>query len=117
MPGQESAEKPFIPTHTQRSSSKDKEEQEKALASRIKELRMSFAVCFSTPDGKKVLGWLLEQSGFLKSQVGGNPAIGMDVETGTLYNCARESLYIEMRRLVPSHILKEVEYQSMEELT
>lgn len=115
MPGQESAEKPFVPTHTQRSPAKDKDVQEKELASRIKELRMAFATCFGSEDGKKVLRWIKDQAGFHKSQVGGNPGIGMNVMEGTLYNSARESIYIEIRSLVPAHILREVEYQ-LEEL-
>ena len=115
MPGQESLEKPFIPTHTQRSDATDKKEQQKIFDAKIKDLRMAFAMTFSTPDGKKVLRWIMQEAGYQKSQVGGNPGIGMNVMEGTLYNAARESLYIEIRSLVPTEILKQVEYQSVEE--
>lgn len=116
MSASESAKKPFVPTHTQRSESIDKDEQRKEMEKKLKNLRMDFAICFSTPEGKSVLRWLCAQCGYHKSQVGGNPPLGMDILTGTLYNAAREGIYIEMRSLIPWSILQEVEYQKLEEI-
>lgn len=116
MAGTESVKKPFIPTHTQRSDAIDKDEQRRLSEKKLNSLRMDFAVVFNTPAGKNVLRWLCFQSGFHKSQVGGNIQLGMDVMQGTLYNAAREALYIEMRSLIPSSILQEIEYLNIEEI-
>ena len=115
MSGIESKEKPFIPTHIQRSESVDKDKQQKEMQRRVKSLRMDFAICFGSPEGKKVLKWIFREAGFAESSVGGNPALGMDVLQGTLYNNARKSLYIEMRKLIPHEILKQVEFENIEE--
>ena len=115
MPRQESKEKPFIPTHTQRSESTDKDKQRKDFERHFKSLRMDFAICFGTPEGRKVLKWMYGESGFGNSQIGGNPTLGMDVLQGTLYNNARSSLYIEMRKLIPHEVLKQVEFENIEE--
>lgn len=115
MAGNESAERPYIPSHTLRSESMDKDQQQKAAQRKIRSLRMDFALTFGTPEGKKVLKWIFEQSGFGQSDVGGNPTLGMDVLQGTLYNGARKSLYIEMRKLIPHETLKQVEFENVEE--
>lgn len=116
MPGQESREKPHISTHEQRSKAVDKDIQRKAAESRSKQLRMDMAFTFGSAEGKRVLKWLLLECGFHKSCVGGNPSLGMDVAMGTLYNAARESIYLEIRQLVPSETLKEIEYESIDDL-
>ena len=115
MSGVESKEKPFIPIHTQRSESVDKDKQHKEMQRRLKSLRMDFAICFGTPEGKKVLKWIFQNSGYGESDVGGNPQLGMDILQGTLFNCARKSLYIEMRKLIPHEILKQTEFENIEE--
>lgn len=115
MSVEESKDKPYIPTHTQRSESVDKDKQHKEIQRRLKSIRMDFAICFGTPEGKRVLKWIFTQSGFGQSQIGGNPQLGMDVLQGTLYNNARESLYIEMRKLTPHEILKQVEFENIED--
>lgn len=105
-----------IPTHEQRSSSVDKEKRDKEFERRTKQLRFDFAITFGTPEGRRVLQWLIDQSGFHKSNVGGNPSLGMDVLQGTLYNNARQSLYLEMRQLIPHETLKQVEYENITEI-
>lgn len=112
----ESQDKPHIPVHTQRSEAADKDKQRKEFDRQTKQLRFDMAFTFGTPEGKRILRWLLHQSGFHKSQVGGNPALGMDVLQGTLYNSARESLYIELRQLIPAETLKQVEYENIDEV-
>lgn len=116
MSQKESEEKPFVPTHKQRSPSVDKDEQRKVLEKKHKNLRMDMAITFSTEEGKRVLRWILDECGYHKSCVGGNPALGMDVKDGTLYNAARETIYIELRQLIPHSILKEVEYENINEI-
>lgn len=116
MAGTESNEKPHIPAHTLRSEATDKDKQRKDFQRRSKQLRFDMAITFGTAEGKRVLQWLINESGFNKSQVGGNPALGMDVLQGTLYNSARASIYLELRQLIPAEILKQVEYENIEEI-
>lgn len=116
MSAEESEKKPHIPTHTQRSPSVDRDKQTRELERRAKELRMDFALTFSTAEGRRVLQWLVRESGYQKSNVGGNPGLGMDVLQGTLYNACRQSLYLEMRQLIPAETLKMVEYENINEV-
>ncbi len=116
MSATESESKPHIPTHTQRSPSVDREKQTKEFERRAKQLRFDFAITFSTAEGRRVLKWIIEQSGYGKSNIGGNPGLGMDVLQGTLYNASRESLYLEMRQLIPAEILKQCEYENISEV-
>lgn len=113
---QESSEKPFIPTHQQRSLSVDKDIFKKEQADRDKRLRMDFALTFGTPEGKRVLKWVMNQCGWGKSVIGGNPALGLDVDRGTLYNSSRLGVYSEIRLLVPHEILKQTEFDNIDEL-
>jgi hypothetical protein len=115
MAGTESREKPFIPSHTLRSDATDKDDQKKEYSRQLRELRMSFALTFGTPEGKRVLKWLKAQAGYGESLIGGNPNLGMDVAQGTIYNGGRVSLYTEMRKLIPHEILKAVEFENVEE--
>ena len=114
MAKKESEQTPHVPTHTQRSPSVDRDKQTKELERRAKQLRFDFAITFGTPEGKRVLQWLIKESGYQKSQVGGNPQLGMDVLQGTLYNSARLSIYLEMRQLIPEETLKGVEYAELD---
>lgn len=116
MAATESEDKPHIPTHTQRSPSVDREKQTRELERRAKQLRFDFAITFGSPEGRRVLQWLIRESGYQKSQIGGNPQLGMDVLQGTLYNSARVSLYLEMRQLIPAETLKGVEYENIDEI-
>lgn len=116
MAGTESEERKHIPTHTQRSHSVDHDKQTKEFEQRAKQLRMDFAITFGTPEGRRVLQWILKEAGYQRSQVGGNPQLGMDVLQGTLYNSARLSIYLEMRQLIPPETLKGVEYEHIDEI-
>ena len=115
MAGQETQDTPHVPLHTQRSEATDKHKQQKLAEARAKQLRVDFAITFGTEEGRRVLRWLAEQSGFGKSPVGGNPQLGMDIKEGTFYNSCRLSLYTELRAYVPEETLKLVEYLSMED--
>ena len=115
MAGTESEKKSHIPFHTQRSEATDKDKQRDAAIKRVVNLRMDMALTFGSPEGKRVLRWILNESGYHKNPVGGNPGLGMDVLQGTLYNSARLSLYRELRQLIPNETLKEIEYESVDE--
>ena len=116
MAGTESEEKPHIPFTHLRSSAIDRDKQTKASENSAKQLRFDFAITFGTPEGRRVLRWLMEQSGYQKSNIGGNPQLGMDVLQGTLYNSARQAIYLEMRQLIPAETLKQVEYENVQEI-
>lgn len=116
MAGTESEEKSHIPFTHLRSSSVDRDKQAKSFEKAAKQLRIDFAITFGTPEGRRVLKWVIEQSGYQKSNIGGNPQLGMDVLQGTFYNSCRESLYLEMRQLIPAETLKSVEYENVQEI-
>lgn len=117
MNEKESEDKPFVPSHRQRPLGTDKDAQQKSYERKIKNLRLDMAETFGNPAGQRVLKYLFESSGFGQSNVAGNASLGLDVKDGTFYNAARENLYIEMRKLIPHSILKQVEFDNMEELT
>jgi len=110
----ESKENPIVPLHQQRQGDKDvfKKEQEQ----KERQLRMDFATTFGSPSGRKVLRWIMNQSGFAKSPIGGNPALGLDVDRGTLYNSARIALYSEIRYYVPHETLKQIEFEDINDI-
>ena len=112
----ESENTPHVPVHTQRSPSVDREKQNKEFERRAKQLRFDFAITFGTAEGRRVLKWIIEQSGYQKSNVGGNPQLGMYVLQGTLYNASRQAIYLEMRQLIPAETLKSVEYENISEV-
>lgn len=93
----------------------DLEKQRALAARRYKQLRTDMALTFGTPEGKRVLKWLLTQCGYQESGIGGNPGIGLNALEGTLYNNARRNVYIELRKLIPHSTLKEVEYDNLTE--
>lgn len=116
MAKQESENTPHVPTHTQRSPSVDREKQSRESERRAKQLRMDFAITFGSAEGRRVLKWLIEQSGYQKSNIGGNPTLGMDILQGTMYNASRQAIYLEMRQLIPAETLKMVEYENISEV-
>lgn len=111
---EESFETPIIPTHKQRLPLADKVQQAKLREAKLKHLKDDLAIVFSTQEGRRVLRYLMTEAGFQRNAVGGNPALGMDVAFGTIYNCGRESLYLELRQLIPARILKLVEFEDPE---
>jgi len=93
-----------------RKSSPDRAEREEKRQARVKKLRENFSIAYATPEGKRTLRHIMNLCGYQASIVGANPELGMDIEQGTLYNAARRNVYIEIRALVPSSILKEIEF-------
>lgn len=113
---QESNEKLYVPSHNQRGTSSDKDKQKEIHERNVKNLRMDMALVFGTAEGKRVLRWIKNECGWGKSVIGGNPAIGMDVAQGVVYNGARLGIYLELRSLVAHSILQEVEYENINEV-
>lgn len=104
-----------LPVHKDRLASSSKTARQEQDRQKLSQLRQHLALTFETPDGIHALRFLMNLSGFHKNPVGGNPALGMDVSQGTIYNCGRESIYLELRALLPPRILKQIEYDQLEE--
>ena len=104
------------PLHRERLNLENKEDQQKLLQAKRKQLTRDMALCFNSPAGSRVLRHLMLICGYKKSKVGGNVNLGMDVEQGTLYNSARENVCIEFLEFVPVYIIKNVEYGTLDEL-
>lgn len=98
-----------IPAHRARIEVSDHKIQ-KEKERRRKLLVQDLATTFTTPEGRRSLGFIRELCGYGKTCIGGNPALGMDIDRGTLYNAARETIYLELRALLPAYILKDVEF-------
>jgi hypothetical protein len=104
------------PLHRDRIDSPDKNAAEELRQQKRKQLKEDCRVTFSSPAGRRVLRYLMDLAGYRKSKVGGNPALGMDVLTGTLYNSARELVVLEMLEFLPLEVRRDVEFQPFEEL-
>lgn len=109
-------EKKKIPLHRERLSLPDKNEQEKLREQKRKQLKEDCRATFSPPAGRRVLRYLMDLAGYKKSKVGGNPELGMDVLTGTLYNSARELVILEMLEFLPVEVRKDVEFGNIDEI-
>lgn len=98
-----------IPTHKLRLKQSDEKLKKEAEAKR-KQLAIDFNTTFSTPSGRRTLNSIMKICGFGRSSVGGNPALGMDIRDGTLYNAARQNIYLEIRNFLEPKLLQEVEF-------
>ena len=110
------SEEKEIPFHVSRVPHANKEAQAKAQAAKDKEIRDDLAFVFGTEQGVRALRLIMNLCGYRQSKVGGNPSLGMDVLTGTLYNASREGIYLELRRLLPNRILVKAEAEPVEEI-
>ena len=103
----EEKEKPHIPLHRERMGLPDNEEQKKLREQKRKQLREDCRVVFNSPSGRRVLRYLINITGYGLQKVGGNPAIGMDLHAGLLYNCAREQVFLELKEFISDEVLKD----------
>jgi len=94
-----------------------KAQQEKLQKAREKAdaIRRDMEVCFSTPEGKRTLRWIMNECGYHDSSVAGNLQMNLSVTEGTLYNAARRTVYGKLRQQLPARILKDVEFQDADE--
>lgn len=103
-------------THRSRTARSDRPKMEEIFAQRAKALREDFAYVAGTPQGRNVFTHIMRICGYQNGQVGGNPSLGMDVMTGTLYNCARESIYQEIKELIPKAVRRDIEFRASDEI-
>lgn len=111
------SEKKIPPLHRDRLNLPDKEKLKQEYEARRKSLMLDMAQTFGSPEGMRALEYIMVLSGYGKTNVGANPSLGMDVKDGTLYNAARESIYLELRGLISPKILKKVEFGDLIEIS
>lgn len=72
-----------------------------------KDFRATLNRIFSTTDGKMLGEWLIKQCGFLENSV----VMGKDgiISSNTVYNEARRSVYLELRRYFDPETLLNIE--------
>lgn len=102
--------------HRSRGGITDRTAAEKILRQRRQQLISDFAAVASTNEGRRVFRYLKDFCGFHKTQVGGNPGLGMDVLHGTFYNSVRHGVYTEIRSLIPAAHLAVIEFQESEQI-
>lgn len=113
MANEESKE---LSLHRERIPLADKETQRKAAQDRDKQIKTDMAQVFGTSEGRRVLTYIYNLCGYGETTVGGNPQLGMDIKDGTLYNSARRSIYVELRKWIPAKILKSAEFNDLEKM-
>ena len=99
-----------IPLHRERLNLPNKDELQKIKEKKKSQLAKDMAQTFNSVSGRATLRFILDICGYKKSKVGGNPALGMDVLVGTMYNSARENVAIEILDYVPDYIIRDVEH-------
>lgn len=103
--------------HRTRVDKSDKEAIIKAQQVKRKRLSRDFEHVGSTEEGRRVLRHLMVICGAKKTCVGSQPQMGMDIMQGTLYNAARQGLYLEeIRPFMSPSLLKQVEFNPIEEI-
>ena len=105
-----------VPLHRERLNLVDKNTFQQITEAKRKQLKQDMAKVFGPPEGRRVLRYLMNISGYKRSKIGGNQQIGMDVLTGTMYNTSREGLCLEFIEHIPNYILRDVEFGTFEEI-
>ncbi len=83
------------------------------VAKKLKLLKRDICVAIASPEGLNLMRWIFDLTGYSKVLVVGNPQT-LDVHTvGTLYNEARRSLWLEIRKMIPIKQLKKIEYEKL----
>lgn len=78
-------------------------------------LRKDFNETFATPSGRRVLRWIVEQSGFLLPNTVADPRSGEILERATWYNEGRRNFYLQIRKFLKREILIEAEIRTFED--
>ncbi len=79
----------------------------------MKLLKRDFEIAVATPEGLNVFKYIFDLSGYSKVLIVGNPTTGDIHDRGTLYNNVRRSIWLEIRQLIPTRILKKIEYEKL----
>lgn len=111
-----SDEKPHVPLHRERLNLPDNKEIQELNEKKKKQLRSDMQEVFNSPAGRRVLRYIINITGYGLQKIGGNPQIGMDLHAGLLYNCAREQVFLELKRFIPTDILKDAEFGTVSDL-
>lgn len=78
-------------------------------------LRKDFNETFATAAGRRVLRWLVEQSGFQVPNTVADPRSGEILERSTWYNEGRRNLYLQIRKFLKRDILIDAEIRTFED--
>ena len=73
------------------------------------ELRANFDAVAKTPEGKKVLRWIMNYNGYGKTSMIMNPNTCEINTIGVVYNEARKDVYYAIRRLLSPNFVNEIE--------
>ncbi len=90
-----------------------REGQKEIAAKQLKLLKRDFAIAVASPEGLNMMKYIFDLSGYSKVLIVGNPTTGDIHDRGTLYNNARRTLWLEIRQLIPTRILKKIEYEKL----
>jgi len=63
----------------------------------------------SSPDGKILLHYLMQETGYQKNSVQGSTVSGEFMDNNTMYNEGRRDLYLNLRRILDKETLASVE--------
>lgn len=83
----------------------------KQLEDQKKSLMNKLAIAFSTEEGKVALRLIKNLCGYDKYDAVARKDSGVIDELSTFYNTARRSVYLDLRALLKSSILMEIEYE------
>lgn len=108
-------EKKEVPLHRERLNLPDKEAAEKLRERHNKQLKADMREVFSSPAGRRVLRRFMNICGYGRGVIGANPALGMDVLHGTLYNSARLQVFLELIEFLPEAVMKDCQYGVFED--
>lgn len=78
-------------------------------------LKKDFNETFATAAGRRVLRWLVEQSGYQVPNTVGDPRSGEILERATWYNEGRRNLYLQIRKFLKREILIDAEIRTEED--
>ena len=68
---------------------------------------------FSTPAGRRALRYLMDQCGYQKSNVFGDPVTKELLTQSMLFNEARRDIYLGLREYIPTEVLIAVEVRGL----
>ncbi len=90
-----------------------KVEQQELFNKQLKLLKRDIEIATASPEGLNLMKWIFDLSGYSKITIVGNPQTGDIHSRATLYNDARRSLWLEIRKLVPKRTLKKIEFEKL----
>lgn len=98
-----------LPSEKQERLQKIKDQKDKALQEAEEQLHKDMAECYGTGAGQRVLKWHMDQLGWNVPPLGANPTTQEIDPQRTVYNAMRLSHYLQMRKYIPTKILRKVE--------